>query len=103
MTNAHQGTVDIPYQYVNRVEGMNASIEPEGCDTEVYGVSCPWYDNSHIAYTPANGRKQCVLTAQVRITDCRYKIIKGMTGTASILVSNASVLQRILQRITSII
>ena len=39
MTNAHQGTVDIPYQYVNRVEGMNASIEPEGCDTEVYGVA----------------------------------------------------------------
>ena len=44
-----------------------------------------------------------VFTAQVRITSCKYKLVSGMTGTASVLVSNESVLQRIVQRITNII
>lgn len=38
--------------------------------------------------------------AQVRIKGCSYDIMIGMAGTASILVSNGNVLQRILLRIT---
>ena len=101
MTDRQQGTVDIPYKYVNWVvKGKNVSIELEGYDTEMYGAA-----NGTITATSPTPRQTAagsVFTAQVRITDCKYKIIGGMTGTASILVSNESVLQRILQRITNI-
>ena len=101
MTDRQQGTVDIPYKYVNTVKkGMNVSIELEGYDTEMYGAA-----NGTITatmHTPRQTAEGSVFTAQVKVTDCKYKIIGGMTGTASILVSNESVLQRILQRITNI-
>lgn len=80
MTNAHQGTITVPYKYVNTIaRGMTANIEFEGYDAETYGV--------------ANGM----------ITGCKYKLVSGMTGTASVLVSNESILQKIIQRITNII
>ena len=101
MTDRQQGTVDIPYKYVNWVvKGKNVSIELEGYDTEMYGAA-----NGTITatmHTPRQTAAGNVFTAQVKVTDCKYKIISGMTGTASILVSNESVLQRILQRITNI-
>ena len=101
MTDMHQGTVDIPYKYVNTVKkGKNVSIELEGYDTEMYGAA-----NGTITvtmHTPRQTAAGSMFTAQVKVTDCKYKIIGGMTGTASILVSNESVLQRILQRITNI-
>lgn len=101
MTDRQQGTVDIPYKYVNTVKkGKNVSIELEGYDTEMYGAA-----NGTITttmHTPRQTAAGSVFTAQVKVTDCKYKIIGGMTGTASILVSNESVLQRILQRITNI-
>ena len=81
-------------------KGKNVSIELEGYDTEMYGAA-----NGTITatmHTPRQTAAGSVFTAQVRITDCKYKIISGMTGIASILVSNESVLQRILQRITNI-
>ena len=100
MTNRQQGTVDIPYKYVNTVKkGKNVSIELEGYDTEMYGAA-----NGTITatmHTPRQTAEGNVFTAQVKITDCRYKIISGMTGTASILVSNESVLQRIGRQITN--
>ena len=102
MTDRQQGTVDIPYKYVNWVvKGKNVSIELEGYDTEMYGAT-----NGTITatmHTPRQTATGSMFTAQVKVTDCKYKIIGGMTGTASILVSNESVLQRILQRITNII
>ncbi len=101
MTDRQQGTVDIPYKYVNWVvKGKNVSIELEGYDTETYGAA-----NGTITATmhpPRQTAAGSMFTAQVKVTDCKYKIIGGMTGTASILVSNESVLQRILQRITNI-
>jgi len=102
ITNAHQGTIDFPYKYVNTMaRGMTANIEFEGYDAETYGVA-----NGVItatSHTPRQTAEGSVFTAQVRITDCRYKIISGMVGTASILISNESVLQRIVHRITNII
>ena len=101
MTDRRQGTVDIPYKYVNTIKkGKNVSIELEGYDTEMYGAA-----NGTITvtmHTPRQTAAGSMFTAQVKVTDCKYKIIGGMTGTASILVSNESVLQRILQRITNI-
>lgn len=102
MTNAHQGTVEIPYKYVNTIaKGMAANIEFECYDVETYGVASGVI--SATTHTPLQTAEGSVFTTQVMITDCRYKIIKGMTGTASILVSNESVLQRIVQRIENIV
>ncbi|WP_449022165.1 HlyD family secretion protein [Prevotella jejuni] len=100
MTNRQQGTVDIPYKYVNTVKkGKNVSIELEGYDTEMYGAANGTITATmHIPRQTAEGN---VFTAQVKVTDCKYKIISGMTGTASILVSNESVLQRIGRQITN--
>ena len=102
MTNAHQGAITIPYKYVNTIaRGMTANIEFEGYDAETYGVANGVITaTSHIPLQTAEGN---VFTAQVRITDCKYNLISGMTGTASILVSNESILQRIVRQITNII
>ena len=102
MTNARQGTIAVPYKYVNTLaRGMTVNIEFEGYDAETYGVANGVITaTSHIPLQTAEGN---VFTAQVRITDCKYNLISGMTGTASILVSNESVLQRIVHRITNII
>ena len=102
MTDAHQGAITIPYKYVNTIaRGMTANIEFEGYDAETYGVA-----NGVItatSHTPRQTAEGSVFTVQVKITDCKYKLVSGMTGTASILVSNESVLQRIVHRITNII
>ena len=100
MTNARQGTIAVPYKYVNTLaRGMTVNIEFEGYDAETYGVA-----NGVItatSHTPRQTAAGSVFIAQVRIKDCKYKIIKGMTGTVSILVSNESVLQRIVKQITN--
>ena len=100
MADEHQGTIAIPYKYVNTIaKGLTVNIEFDGYDAETYGtVNGTITATSH---TPRQTAEGSVFTAQVRITDCRYKIIKGMTGTASILVSNESVLQRIVRQITN--
>ena len=102
MTNAHQGTITVPYKYVNTIaKGMTANIEFEGYDAETYGVANGVITaTSHLPLQTAEGS---VFTLQVRITACRYKLVSGMTGTASVLVSNESILQKIIQRITNII
>ena len=102
MTDAHQGAITIPYKYVNTIaRGMTANIEFEGYDAETYGVANGVITaTSHIPLQTETGS---VFTAQVSMLDCRYKIISGMTGTAFILVSNESIFQRVIQRITSII
>lgn len=102
MTNARQGTITVPYKYVNTIaRGMTANIEFEGYDAETYGVANGVITaTSHI---PLQTEAGSVFTAQVSMPDCRHKIISGMTGTAFILVSNESILQRVIQRITSII
>ena len=100
ITNAHQGTIDIPYKYVNTIaRGMTANIEVEGYYAGTYGAA-----NGIITatlHTPRQTAAGSVFTAQVRTTDYRYKIICGMAGTAYILVSNESVLQRIVRQITN--
>lgn len=44
-----------------------------------------------------------VFTAQAAIGEGRYRTVGGMTGTASILVSNQSILQRIVRQITNVL
>jgi len=101
MTNAYQGAITVPYKYVNTIaRGMTANIEFEGYDAETYGVA-----NGVItatSHTPRQTAAGSVFTAQIRITDCKYKIISRMTGAASILISNESILQRIIGRIINV-
>ena len=100
MTDRQQGTVDIPYKYVNTVKkGMNVSIELEGYDTEMYGVTNGTI--TAISSTPQHAANGNIFVAKVNVKNCKYNIEGGMAGTASILVSNESMLQRILQRVTS--
>ena len=102
MTNARQGTIAVPYKYVNTLaRGMTVNIEVEGYGAETYGAV-----NGMITatmHTPRQTAAGNVFTAQVKVTDCKYTIISRMTGTPSILISNKSVLQRIAQKITNII
>lgn len=100
MTNARQGTIAVPYKYVNTLaRGMTVNIEVEGYDAETYGAANGMITAT--SHTPRQTAEGSVFMAQVRITDCRYKMIKGMMGTASILVSNENVLQRIGRQITN--
>lgn len=101
MTNARQGTIEIPYKYVNTItRGMTVNIEVEGYDAETYGAANGIITST--SHTPRQTAAGSVFTAQIRITDCRYKIISGMTGTASILISNESILQKIVRRIINV-
>jgi hypothetical protein len=100
IADRRQGTVAIPYQYVNTVKkGMNVSIELEGYDTEMYGVTNGTI--TAISSTPQHTANGNIFVAKVNVKNCKYNIEGGMAGTASILVSNESMLQRILQRVTS--
>ena len=68
MTNAHQGTIAIPYRYVNTIaKGMKVNIEVEGYDAETYGVA-----NGIItatSHTPQQTTTGSVFMAQVRIKE----------------------------------
>ena len=102
MTSAHQGTIAVPYKYVHTIRReMMVNIEIEGYDAETYGVANGLITAT--SHTPLQTEDGSVFTAQVSVTDCKYKLVSGMTGTASLLVSNESILQRIVRQITNII
>ena len=100
MISTHQGTIAIPYKYVNTMaSGMTANIEFEGYDAATYGTA-----NGKIiatSHTPQQTAAGSVFTAQVKVTACKYNLVSGMAGTATILVSNESVLHRIVKQITN--
>lgn len=100
MANAQQGIMTIPYRYVRVIkEGMHASIEFEDYDTEEYGItSCTIVATSHTPHQTIGGS---VFSAEVKITNCKYKLTKGMSGTAHMLINNESILQRIMHQITN--
>ena len=100
MISTHQGTIAIPYKYVNTMaSGMTANIEFDGYDAATYGTA-----NGKIiatSHTPRQTASGSVFTVQVKVTAYKYKLVSGMAGTATILVSNESVLQRIVKQITN--
>ena len=71
MTNARQGTIAVPYKYVNTLaRGMTVNIEFEGYDAETYGTANGVI--TAISHIPRQTAAGSVFTAQVRITD--YKV-----------------------------
>lgn len=102
MINTHRGILIIPYRYVNTIEnGMTVNVEFDGHNADTDGV--PESTIVTILHTPHHLAEGNIFTAPIKITDCKYQLIGGMTGTAAILVSNESVLQMIIKRITNII
>lgn len=94
----HHALLSIPYKYVNKIKkGETVSIEFEGYDVDTYGVA----SGSIIAIsrTPQQSTTGSKFTVQVGIKDCKYKIISGMIGTASILINNESILEKTIFRI----
>ena len=60
MTDRQQGTVDIPYKYVNTVKKRKERQHRVG-RIRYRNVWCSqWHDNSHNAYAPTNGSRQHV-------------------------------------------
>lgn len=93
MISAYQGTIAVPYKYVHTIRReMMVNIEIEGYDAETYGVANGLITAT--SHTPLQTEDGSVFTVQVNVTDCKYKLVSGMTGTASVLVSNESVLQK---------
>ena len=102
ISNSHQGTMAIPYKYVNTIaRGMTVNVEIDGYDAETYGVAKGTITIT--SHTPHQTTSGGVFMAQVQIKECKYKLVSGITGTASILISNESILQRIIRRITNVL
>ena len=85
------------------LENVNFKYDLHALKTIIDDVSLtiPKGKVTAIVHTPLQTAEGSVFTAQVMITDCKYNLVSGMTGTASILVSNESILQRIIQRTNS--
>ena len=98
--NETQGTIAIPYKYINTVrKGMTVSIELEGFDRQRYEMT----NGSIVSIRrrPKRTTEGNVFIGQVRINDSKYKIISGMTGSAYILADNGSILQKIMRHTIS--
>lgn len=85
------------------LENVNFKYDLHALKTIIDDVSLtiPKGKVTAIVHTPLQTAEGSVFTAQVMIMDCKYNLVSGMTGTASILVSNESILQRIIQRTNS--
>lgn len=98
LTDTRHATMTIPYTYINKVTaGLPVTIEFEGYDAETYGSAHATIVS--ISRTPQSTAAGNVFAAQIAVTSCPYHLLPGMLGTASILVSNESVLQRIFGRV----
>ena len=80
---------------------MTVNVEIDGYDAETYGVAKGTITIT--SHTPHQTTSGGVFMAQVQIKECKYKLVSGITGTASILISNESILQRIIRRITNVL
>ena len=85
------------------LENVNFKYDLHALKTIIDDVSLtiPKGKVTAIVHTPLQTAEGSVFTAQVMIMDCKYNLVSGMTGTASILVSNESIIQRIIQRTNS--
>lgn len=89
-----QITISLSYKYVNTIKkGMKVNVELEGYDAETYGYKTGQIMD--IDNIPKAGK----FTAIVEVNIGRYRMMTGMVGSASILTTNKSILERILQRI----
>jgi len=93
--NTNNTKVFIPYKYVNAVNiGMKIKVEFEGYDPERYG-----YQRGiilDISINPVTKYDNNFFVVQMYMDVTTYKVIEGMIGNATILISNKTILQHIL-------
>lgn len=87
----------IPYSYINTIhEGMSTEIEFEGYPSADYGYVSATI--SHIDKNVQNINGQNYFNVDLNIqTNSSIILFEGMKGTANILISNKSILQKILR------
>lgn len=87
----------IPYSHINTIhEGMSAEIEFEGYPSADYGYVSATI--SHIDKSTHNINGQNYFKVDLNIqTNSTIILFEGMEGTANILISNKSILQKMLR------
>ena len=87
----------VPYSYLNTIhEGMSAEIEFEGYPSADYGYVSATI--SHIDKNTHNINGQNYFKVDLNIqTNSTIILFEGMEGTANILISNKSILQKMLR------
>ena len=87
----------IPYSHINTIhEGMSAEIEFEGYPSADYGYVSATI--SHIDKSTHNINGQNYYKVDLKIqTNSTIILFEGMEGTANILISNKSILQKMLR------
>lgn len=85
----------VPYSYVSTIqEGMSAEIEFEGYPSADYGyVSAIIYHIDRNVYND-NGKNFFKVELNIKSSN-NFKLLEGMKGTANILISDNSILQKI--------
>jgi len=90
------GMIDVPYKYINSLKcGMSVSINFEENNINSYGTINAKVVS--ITTVPRQTPSGIIFSAQVKIGDCKFKVTPRTPRTASILVRNKSILQKIVQ------
>ena len=84
----------IPYKYINIINaGMSISIEFEGYVADIYGYQRGAIDRLSEDIQSISGTNY--FEAKTAAVTGNYKVKKKMKGTASILISNRTIFQRL--------
>ena len=87
----------IPYSHINTIhEGMSAEIEFEGYPAADYGYVSTTISNIDKNVHNINGQNYFKVDLNIQ-TNNTIILFEGMNGTANILISNKSILQKILR------
>ncbi len=97
-SGAEKSRIFIPYRYLNKVkDNMKVNVEFEGYDADSYG-----YQRGTvilISKTPVAVNEINTFVVTVYFKTPTYKIVKGMTGTATLFLTEESVLKRIVGKL----
>ena len=84
-------TLLIPYKYLNEIKkGAKVTIEFEGYNSEAYPCKNGFITN--ISHIPVKQDGHNFFMAHVQVNRKGYSILHNMTGTASILINNKTIL-----------
>jgi len=90
--------VDVPYKYANTIHiGMKANIEFQGFDSEDWGYIVGMVGK--ISRQPETRNHTNYFTVTMSVKSGKYKVIRGMVGNATVLVTNESILERLLSKL----
>ena len=86
----------VPYSYVSTIhEGMNANIEFEGYPSADYGFIATTVDHINKDVQNINGQNHFTIYMDIQCSE-NITLLSGMNGTANVLISNQSILKKLL-------